>query len=142
MKTIFLKPKEIDRKWFLIDAAGKHLGHVAVAATNMIRGKTRAYFAPHQEAGDFVIVVNVDKIVVTGNKELDKIYYKHTGYPSGLKTVNYGKVFARKPAFPLEHAIKGMLPKNSLGRKLFGNVKIYSGEKHPHEAQKPQVVEI
>jgi large subunit ribosomal protein L13 len=142
MKTIFLKPKELSRKWYLIDASEKILGRVATRAANILRGKTKAYYAPHQEVGDFVIIINADKVAVTGNKLTDKMYYKHSGYPSGLRTENLAKVFAKKPAFPLEHAIKGMLPKGRLGRKLFNNVKIYSGSKHPHEAQKPQAIEI
>ncbi len=142
MKTIFLKANELSRKWYLIDASDKILGKVAVKAANILRGKTKPCYAPHMEVGDFVIIVNADKIAVTGNKLADKLYYRHTGYPSGLKTETLGKALAKKPAFPLEHAIKGMLPKGPLGRKLFNNVKIYGGNKHPHEAQKPQTIEI
>jgi large subunit ribosomal protein L13 len=142
MKTIFLKAKELSRKWYLIDASDKILGKVAVKAANILRGKTKPCYAPNQEVGDFLIIVNADKIAVTGNKMMDKMYYRHTGYPSGLRTQTLGKVILRKPAFPLEHAIKGMLPKGPLGRKLFGNVKIYGGNKHPHEAQSPQAIEI
>jgi large subunit ribosomal protein L13 len=142
MKTIFLKPKELSRKRYLIDASDKILGKVAVKTANILRGKTKPYYAPHMEIGDFVIIVNADKIAVTGNKLADKMYYRHSGYPGGLKSQTLGKVMQKKPTFPLEHAIKGMLPKGSLGRKLFGNVKIYKGNKHPHEAQKPQVLEV
>jgi large subunit ribosomal protein L13 len=142
MKTIFLKPKELSRKWYLIDASDKILGKVAVKAANILRGKTKPYYTPHMEIGDFVIIVNVDKIAVTGNKLADKLYYKHSGYPGGLKSQTLAKAMAKKPEFPLEHAIKGMLPKGPLGRKLFNNVKIYVGNKHPHEAQQPQTIEI
>jgi large subunit ribosomal protein L13 len=142
MKTIFLKPKELSRKWYLIDASDKILGKVAVKAANILRGKTKPYYAPHMEMGDFVIIVNADKLSVTGNKIADKMYYRHSGYPGGLRTENLGKVMQKRPTFPLEHAIKGMLPKGRLGRKLFNNVKIYVGDKHPHDAQKPQVLEV
>ncbi len=142
MKTIFLKPKELSRKWYLIDASDKILGRVAVKAANILRGKTKPYYAPHMDMGDFVIIVNADKVAVTGNKLADKMYYRHSGYPGGLKTENLGKRIQKKPTFPLEHAIKGMLPKGRLGRKLFNNVKIYVGDKHPHDAQKPQVLEV
>lgn len=142
MKTIFLKPKEIERKWYLIDATGKRLGKIATRAANILRGKTKAYYAPHQEMGDFVIIINAEKAEVTGNKFTDKMYYKYSGYPGGLRAETYEKVIAKKPTFPIEHAIKGMLPKGALGRKLFTNLKVYSGENHPHGAQQPQAIGI
>ena len=125
MKTIFIKPQSIERKWYLIDAEGKTLGYV-----------------PHQEIGDYVIIINAAKAKVTGNKVEDKIYYRHSMYPGGLKAEPYGKMVVRKPTYPMEHAIKGMLPNNRLGRKLFNNVKIYAGAEHPHMAQQPIAVEI
>jgi len=142
MKTIFLKEKDICRKWFIIDAAGKTLGKVAVKVANTLRGKHKPYYTPHMEVGDKVIVINAEKIVVTGRKLTNKKYYKHSGYLGGLKVETLGKVLKRKPQFPLEHAIRGMLPKGTLGRKLFTNVKVYKGEKHPHEAQKPEILEL
>jgi large subunit ribosomal protein L13 len=136
--TQFLKPHDIDRKWYLIDAAGHPLGRVATRVATLLRGKHRPYYTPHQEVGDHVIVINAKHAVVTGRKMDQKTYYRHSGYPGGLKTETYRKVIARKPIFPMEQAVRGMLPKGRLGRKLFGNVKIYSDAAHPHAAQKPE----
>ncbi len=142
MKTIFVKPKDIERKWWLVDAENQVLGRVASRIVNVLRGKNKPIYSPHMEAGDYVIVVNAGKVKITGNKRQDKLYRRHSGYPGGLKTETLDKVMARKPAFPLEHAIKGMLPKGRMGRKLFGNVKIYAGAAHPHAAQKPEKIEL
>jgi large subunit ribosomal protein L13 len=142
MKTIFVKPKDLERKWFVIDVEGKSLGRAAARIASIVRGKEKAVFAPHQETGDFVVVINADKIVVTGRKAEQKLYRHHSGYPGGLKTVNYEKLAERHPCSPLELAIKGMLPKGPLGRKLLKNVKIYTGAAHPHTAQNPQVLEL
>ncbi len=142
MKTIFLKPKDIKRQWYLIDAEGEVLGKVAVKVANLLRGKHKPYFTPNMEVGDFVIVINAEKAVVTGRKRTDKLYYRYSGYPGGLRSEPYEKIIKRKPTYPMEHAIKGMLPKGRLGRKLFGNVKIYAGPNHPHEAQKPIKIEV
>ncbi len=136
--TQFLKPRDIDRKWYLIDAGGRPLGRVAARVATLLRGKHRPYYTPHQEVGDYVIVINAKHAVVTGRKMDQKQYYRHSGYPGGLKTETYRKVAARKPVFPMEQAVRGMLPKGRLGRKLFGNVKIYSDAAHPHAAQKPE----
>jgi large subunit ribosomal protein L13 len=142
MKTVFVKPASVERKWYLIDANDKVLGKVAATAASILRGKTKPYYTPHQEIGEYVIIVNADKIRVTGNKPARKIYYRHSGYPGGMTAESYEKIIARKPTFPLEHALKGMLPHNSLGRKLFTNAKIYAGPEHPHAAQKPVALEI
>jgi large subunit ribosomal protein L13 len=142
MKTVFVKPTEVERKWFLLDAEGKVLGRVAARVASILRGKEKAVFAPHQEVGDYVVVVNADKIVITGNKAKQKQYHRHSGYPGGLKTVNYEKLIEKHPASPLELAIKGMLPKGPLGRKLFKNAKVYSGAEHPHAAQNLQKIEL
>ena len=142
MKTIFVKPAQAERKWFMIDAEGKVLGKVAAKAASIVRGKEKASFAPHQEVGDFVVVVNAEKIAVTGNKVQDKLYHRHSGYVGGLKTKNFASLIARHPTSPLELAIKGMLPKGPLGRKLFKNVKVYAGPAHPHKAQNPETIEI
>lgn len=142
MKTIFAKTQDIQRKWYLIDAEGKILGQVAKKAAELLRGKHKPEFAPHQEIGDYVIIVNADKFIVTGNKLEDKRYYRHSGYPGGIRSENLAKALTRKPVFPMEHAIKGMLPKNRLGRKLFTNVKVYAENSHPHAAQKPERIEI
>ena len=136
--TQFLRPRDIDRKWYLIDAGGHPLGRVAAQVATLLRGKHRPYYTPHQEVGDRVIVVNARHAVVTGRKMDNKQYFRHSGYPGGLKTETYRKVVARKPIFPMEQAVRGMLPKGRLGRKLFGNVKIYSDAAHPHAAQKPE----
>jgi large subunit ribosomal protein L13 len=142
MKTVFVKPAEVERQWFLIDGEGKSLGRVAARAAAIVRGKEKVAFAPHQEVGDFVVVVNADKLVMTGNKAQDKLYRHHTGYPGGLKEETYAKLAARKPTEPLAHAVHGMLPKGPLGRKLLNNVKIYAGGEHPHAAQNPQKLDF
>ena len=142
MKTLYVKPKDATRKWYIIDANGKTLGRVAVKVATLLRGKHKPIFVPHQEIGDYVIVVNADKIAVTGSKRTDKIYYNYSGYQGGMRATPFGKMLEHKPTYPLETAIRGMLPKNRLGRKLFGNVKVYAGEAHPHGAQKPEALEI
>ncbi len=142
MKTIFVKPQSIEKKWYLIVAEGKNLGRVAVAAARILRGKNKVEYVPHQDMGDYVIIINAAKASVTGNKMEDKIYYRHSMYPGGLKAESLEKMLQRKPTYPMEHAIKGMLPHGRLGRKLFTNVKIYAGAEHPHMAQQPIAVEI
>ena len=142
MDTVFVKPAKVERKWFVIDAEGKVLGRVAARAASIVRGKEKVIFAPHQEMGDFVVIINADKAALTGRKAVQKEYYRHTGYVGGLKTINYEKLVARHPASPMELAVKGMLPKGPLGRKLFKNVKVYAGPKHPHAAQNPQPINL
>ena len=142
MKTVFVKPADVERKWFLLDADGKVLGRVAARVASILRGKEKAIFTPHQEVGDYVVVINADKIVVTGSKAQDKLYHHHTGYPGGLKTENFEKLIEKHPTSPLELAIKGMLPKGPLGRKLLKNAKLYSGADHPHVAQNLQKIEL
>jgi large subunit ribosomal protein L13 len=142
MKTMFEKPASVERKWFVIDAEGKVLGRVAAKVASIVRGKTKPIFAPHQEMGDYVVIVNADKVLVTGRKAQQKMYYHHTGYPGGLKTNTFEKVIARHPTQPLENAIKGMLPKGPLGRKLAKNAKIYAGAAHPHAGQNPTAIDL
>ena len=142
MKTVFVKPADAVRKWFVIDAQDKILGRVAARVASMVRGKEKAIFAPHHELGDFVVIVNADKIAVTGRKRQNKLYYRHSGFVGGLKSQTFDALSARHPTEPLELAIKGMLPKGPLGRKLLKNVKIYAGADHPHAAQNPQAVEL
>jgi large subunit ribosomal protein L13 len=142
MKTVFVKPAALERKWYVIDAEGKIMGRVAAKVASIVRGKNKVIFAPHQEMGDFVVVVNADKIAVSGRKVQQKMYYRHTGYAGGLKTSSFEKVIARHPTQPLELAIKGMLPKGPLGRKLAKNAKIYAGASHPHAAQNPTAIEL
>jgi large subunit ribosomal protein L13 len=142
MKTILAKQSDVERKWYLIDAEGQRLGRVAEKAAVLLRGKHKPEYAPHQELGDYVIIVNAAKAVLTGRKETQKTYYRHSGYPGSLSATSYEKMLRRKPVFPMEHAVRGMLPKNRLGRKLFTNLKVYAGAEHPHEAQKPEPIGI
>ncbi len=142
MKTIFVKPNKVERKWHIIDARGQRLGHVAVKAVTLLRGKHKPLYTPHQEIGDYVIIVNAAEIELSGNKREQKTYYRHSGYPGGLTTETFNSMIARKPTFPMEKAVKGMLPNGPLGRQLFRNVKIYAGADHPHKSQKPAVFEI
>jgi large subunit ribosomal protein L13 len=141
MKTVFAKPASVERKWYVIDAEGKILGRVAARVASIVRGKNKVNFVPHQEIGDFVVVINADKIAVTGKKAQNKMYYRHSGYVGGLKTSSFEKLMERHPTKPLENAIKGMLPKGPLGRKMAKNVKLYAGTEHPHISQKPVPIE-
>ncbi|HOX17313.1 MAG TPA: 50S ribosomal protein L13 [Spirochaetales bacterium] len=142
MKTTYVKPEEADRSWYVIDAEGKRLGRVAAKVASMLRGKNKPFFAPHQECGDFIVIVNAEKIQVSGRKYDDKMYYHHTGFPGGLKENTFAELVTRHGAKPLELAIKGMLPKGPLGRKLYKNVKVYAGPTHPHAAQQPVALEL
>ena len=142
MKTIFVKPKDVERKWWLVDADGQTLGRLASRISMVLRGKHKPVYAPHMETGDYVVVVNAEKVKITGNKREQKVYYRHSGYPGGLKTEVLGKLMTTKPTFALEHAIKGMLPRGKMGRKIFKNVKIYAGTEHPHGAQQPEKLEL
>ena len=142
MKTIFKKMADIERKWYIVDAEGQTLGRVAGKVAVMLRGKHKPEFAPHGEIGDYVVIINGEKIQGTGGKERKKVYCRHSGYPGGIYSDTLEKMLVRKPTFPLENAIRGMLPKNRLGRKLFKNVKVYAGSRHPHAAQKPEELKI
>ncbi len=130
------------QRWYVIDAEGQVLGRVATTVAQLLRGKGKPTFTPHMDGGDYVIVVNAEKIVVTGKKETDKIYYRHSNYPGGLKATRLKDVRAKHPGRILESAVRGMLPKNTLGAKLFFHMKIYAGPEHPHESQKPVRLEI
>ncbi|MDC7226336.1 MAG: 50S ribosomal protein L13 [Spirochaetales bacterium] len=141
MDTIYVKPKDVERKWWIIDAEGKRLGRVAVKAVELLRGKHKPEFVPFHEMGDYVIIINAGKVEVSGNKANGKLYYRHTGYPGGLKVETFSDKIAKKPTFPMEAAVKGMLPKGPMGRKLFRNLKVYAGADHPHAAQKPETIE-
>lgn len=142
MKTLFVDVKDVPRKWYVVDADGVVLGRLAAQIATILRGKNKPEFAPHQELGDMVVVVNAGKVAFTGKKLADKYYYRHSRYAGGFKQVNLGKVMQKKPTFPIEQAVKGMLPHNRLGRKLFGNLKVYAGPGHPHAAQKPEALKI
>ncbi len=139
MKTYSAKPLEVERKWYLIDADGMRLGRLAVLAANLLRGKHKPQYTPNVDTGDFVIIINAEKISVTGKKETDKKYYHHTGYPGGLKVASFKELMEKNPVLALEKAIKGMLPHNTLGHDQFNKLKIYAGSEHPHAAQKPVV---
>ncbi len=130
------------QRWYLIDAEGQVLGRVATTVAQLLRGKGKPTFTPHMDGGDYVIVINAEKIVVTGTKETDKIYYRHSNYPGGLKSVRLKEMRAKHPGRMLESAVRGMLPKNTLGAKLFFHMKIYAGPEHPHDAQKPVQLEL
>ncbi|MBO7177137.1 MAG: 50S ribosomal protein L13 [Clostridia bacterium] len=137
MSTFMAQPNAIERKWYVIDAANKPLGRTAAAAASILRGKHRAIFTPHVDCGEFVIVINAEKAILTGNKMTDKYYHHHSGYIGGLKSVQYKTLMTEKPELAMELAIKGMLPKNSIGAKSFTRLKVYAGAAHNHEAQKP-----
>ena len=142
MSTYMAKVNEVERKWYVLDAAGKPMGKTAVAAANILRGKHRPEYTPAVDCGEFVIIINADKAILTGNKLNDKYYYHHSGYIGGMKKVQYKTLMATKPEYAMELAIKGMLPKNKLGEKAFTRLKVYAGEAHKHEAQKPEAYEI
>ena len=142
MSTFMAKKETIERKWYVIDAAGKPMGKTAVAAATILRGKHRPEFTPHVDCGEFVIIINAEKAVLTGNKLQDKYYRHHSGYIGGLKEVQYKTLMEKKPELAMELAVKGMLPKNSIGAKSFTRLKVYAGESHKHEAQKPVAVEV
>jgi len=142
MKTFIANEAELDKKWYLVDAENKVLGRLASRIASRLRGKNTAVFTPHADTGDFIIVINVDKISMTGTKAANKVYYRHTGHIGGLKEITAEKLLAKKPEEVLRLAVKGMLPKNSLGRRQLRKLKIYAGTEHPHEAQKPEKLEI
>ena len=142
MKTISIKKSEISKEWWVADAEGQVLGRFASKIAQVLRGKHKVNFSPHMDMGDFVIIINAEKIKVTGNKEADKTYFKHTGYPGGGSEISLAELRRSKPNRILETAIKGMLPHNRLGRSILTQLKIYSGEEHPHSAQQPQSLEI
>jgi large subunit ribosomal protein L13 len=141
-KTYSLKGSDIHKKWFVIDADGKVLGRLASEAANILRGKNKPDFTPNLDMGDNVIVINAEKVVLTGTKSDDKEYFRHSQYPGGIKFVNIKKIKKDRPEFIIEHAVKSMLPKSRLGKKIFGNLKVYAGTEHPHQAQKPEPLDI
>ena len=142
MKTFSAKPETVKRDWYVIDAENKVLGRLATEIASRLRGKHKAEYTPHVDTGDYIVVINADKVAVTGNKFKDKMYHRHTGYPGGLKSISFDKLQASKPEMIIEKAVKGMLPKNPLGRAMFRKLKIYAGSEHNHAAQQPKVLEI
>ena len=142
MTTFSAKPAEVTHEWLVIDATDKVLGRVASEVALRLRGKHKPIYTPHVDTGDFIIVVNAEKIRVTGNKAEDKIYYRHTGYPGGIKAVSFRDMQAKKPGHVIEKAVKGMLPKGPLGYAMIKKLKVYAGADHPHQAQMPKVLEL
>ena len=142
MKTFVAKPESVQREWFLVDAEDKTLGRIATEIATRLRGKHKAEYTPHVDTGDYIVVINADKIRVTGKKTTDKMYYRHTGYPGGLRSISFDKLIDHKPEMVIEQAVKGMLPKNPLGRDMYRKLKVYAGSEHPHAAQQPQTLEI
>ncbi|GAB4223832.1 MAG: 50S ribosomal protein L13 [Gammaproteobacteria bacterium] len=142
MKTYTAKPHLVEHDWYVVDATGKKLGRLASEIAKRLRGKHKPTYTPHVDTGDCIVVINADKLHVTGRKAEQKIYYRHTGYPGGLKSASYKQMQEKHPGQVLELAVKGMLPKNPLGRAMFSKLKIYAGSEHPHTAQQPQVLEI
>lgn len=142
MKTFSAKPHEVEHGWYLVDASGKVLGHVATEIARRLRGKHKPEFTPHVDTGDYIVVVNVDKLRVTGNKTKDKLYHRHTTYPGGIRTTNFEKLQAKHPERVLQLAVKGMLPKGPLGYAMIKKMKLYAGADHPHTAQQPKPLQI
>ena len=142
MKTFTAKPESVTRDWYVVDAAGKTLGRISTEIALRLRGKHKPEYTPHVDTGDYIIVVNADKVTVTGNKAKNKMYYSHSGFPGGIKEINFEKLLDKKPEMVLETAIKGMLPKGPLGRAMFRKLKVYAGAEHQHAAQQPQVLDI
>jgi large subunit ribosomal protein L13 len=142
VKTYSAKKEDIERAWFIVDATDQTLGRMATQIATILRGKHKPLFTPHVDCGDFVVVVNAEKLHVTGNRMDDKKYYKHSGYPGGLRTMTLREALQRKPDFVVREAVRRMLPKNTLGRQMLKKLKVYAGPDHPHEAQRPQPLEI
>lgn len=143
MRTTYMaKPSEIERKWFMVDAEGKTLGRLSTEVASLLRGKHKPTFTPHMDTGDHVIIINAEKIHLTGNKLADKMYYRHSQYPGSLKATTAGEMLKQKPVKLLELSIKGMLPKGPLGSQMYRKLNVYAGSEHPHEAQKPEVYEL
>jgi large subunit ribosomal protein L13 len=142
MKTISAKPGSVEQSWYVVDANGQTLGRMASAIASRLRGKHKPEFTPHTDTGDFIVVVNAEKVHVTGNKAKAKIYHHHTGFPGGLRSISFEKLIEKAPEQAIELAVKGMLPKNPLGRAMARKLKVYSGSEHPHAAQQPKALEL
>ena len=142
MKTVSTKPADVTRDCFVVDAEGKTLGRMATEIARRLRGKHKPEYTPHVDTGDYIIVVNAEKVRVTGNKAKDKMYYRHTGYPGGLRSMSFEKMVDHAPERTVEFAVKGMLPKGPLGRAMYAKLKVYAGTEHPHQAQQPQALTL
>ena len=142
MKTFVAKPAEVKRDWYVVDAEGQTLGRLATEIARRLRGKHKAEYTPHVDTGDYIVVINAEKVRVTGRKTKDKMYYRHTGYPGGMKSMSFEKLVAHKGESPIELAVKGMIPRTPLGRAMLKKLKVYSGAEHPHTAQQPKELKI
>ena len=142
MKTFVAKPESVQREWFLVDAENKTLGRIATEIARRLRGKHKPEYTPHCDTGDYIVVVNAEKVKVTGNKAKGKIYYSHTEFPGGLKQISFEKLMDKAPERAIEFAVKGMLPKGPLGREMYRKLKVYAGPEHKHAAQQPQLLEL
>ncbi|MGN0301406.1 MAG: 50S ribosomal protein L13 [Anaerotardibacter sp.] len=142
MKTYYAKPNEVQREWLLIDAEDLVLGRLAVKAATILKGKHKPQYTPHVDTGDYVVIINADKVRITGKKATDKEYYRHSGYPGGLKCETFQEAMEKHPERVIEHAVKGMLPKNTLGRQMAKKLKVYAGAEHPHMAQQPREIKL
>jgi len=137
MRTVSAKKEEVTRQWYVVDAEGQTLGRLSTEIANRLRGKHKASFTPHVDTGDYMVVINAEKVKVTGRKAQDKMYYHHTGFPGGIKSISFEKLVDKAPERIIEAAVKGMMPKNKLSRAMLAKLKIYAGSEHPHEAQQP-----
>lgn len=142
MKSYIAKPAEVERKWYVVDAEGKTLGRLASEVASVLRGKNKPTYTPHVDCGDYVIVINAEKVKLTGNKMTEKVYTRHTGYPGGQRFATPADYLAKKPTFIVEKAVKGMLPRTRLGAALLRNLKVYAGTEHPHAAQNPKTIKL
>ena len=142
MKTVSARKETATHKWYVVDASGKTLGRLCTEIANRLRGKHKPEFTPHVDTGDYVVVVNAEKIVVPGKKATDKLYHHHTGYPGGIKSISFDKLLVKSPEMIIEKAVKGMMPKNKLSRAMLSKLKVYAGNEHPHSAQQPTLLEI
>jgi large subunit ribosomal protein L13 len=142
MKTYSAKSESVKRDWYIVDASGKTLGRLAAELAHRLRGKHKPEFTPHVDTGDYIVVINAEKVRVTGNKAKDKIYHHYTGYPGGIRSISFEKLIDKAPEMTIQSAVKGMLPRGPLGRAIFRKLKVYAGDAHPHTAQQPQVLNI
>ncbi|RKZ90706.1 MAG: 50S ribosomal protein L13 [Gammaproteobacteria bacterium] len=142
MKTYSAKPETVERDWYIVDAENKTLGRLSTEIARRLRGKHKPEYTPHVDTGDYIVVINAEKVYVSGNKRTDKMYYHHTGYIGNLKSISFDKLIERAPERVIETAVKGMLPKNPLGRAMYKKMKVYAGSEHPHTAQQPKTLEI
>ena len=142
MKTLSVRPQDVEHDWYVVDAENQTLGRLAAAVARRLRGKHKASYTPHVDTGDYIVVVNAEKVRVTGKKRTDKVYYRHSGYPGGIKAERFEEMIAKHPERVIENAVKGMLPRNPLGRAVFRKLKVYAGSDHPHSAQQPKPLQL